>query len=149
MSESAEKEKVTIETCKQALLEAIQKATKEGKAEDAKNLMEAYAANETVEAKAEKDAADYDAQQNLIEANREASKRDAVAKVVGGALTGVCTVAGAVLAALVTGKLTKTAQLAVEEKKAEYGLRFQQEHFKAVKEDDLVTRYGDENFKPR
>lgn len=148
MSEES-KEIVTKETCKQSLLEAIQKATKEGKAEDAKFLMEAYAANETVEQKAEKDAADYDAQQNLIEANKEASKRDATAKIVSGIFTGICTAAGAVLAALVTGKLTKTAQLAVEEKKAEYGLRFQQEHFKAVKEDDLVTRYGDENFKPR
>lgn len=92
------------------------------------------------------------AQWGQIEAQKEAEKQKAVAQktqaIVGSVIGFIGTaigVAGAVAVAVINGK----SQSENEDKKIRYGLEFQKRHFQAQKEDDLVTKYSDESFRPR
>lgn len=139
---SEEKKRFTKDEVKAELLRRAMEAMAAGKSEDAQRYMDAYTRAEAVEVQAEKDAADYDCK-------REANKNDLKGKLMvagmtigGGLVTGVVT-------AFISGVMQKQTAIAVEEYKADYGLKFQQNHLKAIYEDDLVVRMQDENFKPR
>ena len=157
---------ITKETVNQALLDGIHKAIKDGNAKDAKELTAAHCMLEQSELKQTAEADDYaikcteleqkDEELKIrdkeIEAHKEAEIQKAVAQKtaakVGAAFGLIGSVVGAV-ATVVVVVLTGRNQQKIEDTKVEYGLEFQQRHFDAQKEDDLVTRYSDESFRPR
>jgi hypothetical protein len=135
----AEEKKYTVEQMKQELLRRAYEAET---AEDAQKYFEAYARQEALEMQAEKDAADYDCRR---EQNKNNLKGMILAALLGGLATGVCNLIGK----SVEGSMGHKTALDVEKQREAYGLTFQKNHFKALKEDDLVVRMNDENFKPR
>lgn len=151
------------ETIDQDLLKGIQKATNEGNAKDAKELMAAYAMSKRLDLTAEKQSDEYaikcteleandeqtKVQREQIEAQKEADKQKAVAQKVSAGLTAGFAFLGTVVGAVITGLIASKTSVAIEDKKIGYGLEFQKRHFDAQKEDDLVTKYGDESFRPR
>lgn len=91
-------------------------------------------------------------QKEQLEAQREVDKQRAVAQktsAVAGAVFGfIGTVVGAA-ATIAVCILSGKSQQETENQKIRYGLEFQKRHFQAQKEDDLVTKYSDESFRPR
>lgn len=91
-------------------------------------------------------------QKEQLEAQKEADKQRAVAQktsAVVGAVFGFIGTAVGAAATIAVCVLSGKSQQTVENQKIKYGLEFQKRHFDAQKEDDLVTKYSDESFRPR
>ena len=136
------KEVYSKEEVKQELLRRAMEAMQKGNAVDAQKYFDAYNRAEAIEVQADKDAAEYDAKRDAIKA--ELKSKLAVAGITAGTtlLTGV-------ISAVIKSYIDRGTAYGIEERKESYGLKVQQNHLKAIYEDDIVTRYQDENFKPR
>lgn len=122
--------------------ELLRRAAEADNADDAQKYFEAWARAEAIEVQAEKDAADYDCK-------REANANDLKGRIIAAAITAGAAIVTGITSAVIGAYIQRGTALSVEDKKQEYGLKFQENHFKALKEDDLVVRMNDENFKPR
>lgn len=164
---------LTKETVSQTLLEGIQKAVETGNAKDAKELTAAHCMLEQSELKQTSEADEYaikcteleqkdeelkvqreelEIRQKELEARKEAEIQKAVAQKVSARTAAIFGFLGAgVMAAgtIVVSVLTGRNELERENRRNGMTLEFQRRHFQAQKDDDLVTRYSDENFKPR
>lgn len=136
---SEEKKTYTKEEVKQELL---RRAAEADNAEDAQKYFEAWARAEAIEVQAEKDAADYDCK-------REANANELKGRIIAAAIAAGGGIVTGLLSAVIGSYIQRGTAVAVEQQKEEYGLRFQENHFRAIKDDDLVVRMNDENFKPR
>lgn len=136
---SEEKKSYTKDEVKAELL---RRAAEADNAEDAQKYFEAWARAEAIEVQAEKDAADYDCK-------REANANDLKGRIIAAAITAGAGIVTGLLSAVIGSYIQRGTAVAVEQQKEEYGLKFQQNHLKAIYEDDLVVRMNDENFKPR
>ena len=136
------KEVYSKEEVKQELLRRAMEAMQKGNAVDAQKYFDAYNRAEAIEVQADKDAAEYDAK-------RDAIKAELKSKLAVAGITAVTTLLTGVISAVIKSYIDRGTAYGLEERKESYGLKVQQNHLKAIYEDDIVTRYQDENFKPR